>query len=353
MLVNLASGLVRLGLRVDLLCPVNDLVYRERLDRGVRLIEAGATGLLRGLPTAISYLRRERPDIVLCGKTRAASSILLARRLSGVKFSFVMRHGTTVSAHFTRRARWKRWRAVRTLRLIHAGAAAVVANSQGVAEDMTRLTDFPRESIHLIRNPVITADLDVMADQALSHPWFAQGQPPVLLGIGRLCRAKGFDILLEAFAGLRVQRECRLMILGEGHLRSSLEAQAGRLGIADQVFFAGFDPNPYRYLSRARLFVLASRWEGSPNVLTEALALGTPVVATDCPSGPAEILDGGRIAPLVPVDDVPAMIDAMHAVLDAPGDAAARIAATAAYTVERCAQSYQRLFLGIVEQAAR
>lgn len=353
MLVNLAGGLVAAGMRVDFLTRPSDLVYRERLDRRVRLIETGATDLFRALPTAIRYLRQERPDIVLCGKDRAASAVLLARRLSGVEFSLVMRHGTTVSARLAGRSRWKRWRATRTLQRIHAGAAAIVANSQGVAADMARFAGVPLDHIHLILNPVVTAELAAMANEPLAHPWFAQGQIPVLVGIGGLRRQKGFDTLLAAFAGVRRQRDCRLVILGEGRLRGALQEQASALGIAEHVDLPGFDSNPYRYLARAALFVLASRWEGSPNVLTEALALGTPVVATNCPSGPAEILDGGRVAPLVPVDDVAAMTSAMLEVLACPGDADSRIAATRPYTVARCAASYQRLFMSLRQQAAR
>ena len=221
---------------------------------------------------------------------------------------------------------------------------AVVGNSEGVVSDVAEFAAVPADRLHLIRNPVISPDLQTQASEMLDHPWFRESEPPVVLGIGGLRRQKGFDVLIRAFASVRARQACRLVILGEGRLRSELLRLAAKLGVADDVMLAGFDPNPYRYLARASLFVLSSRWEGSPNVLTEALAVGTPVVATDCRSGPAEILDGGRIAPLVPVDDVAALGDAMSRTLAEPGDRTGRQAAVAAYTVEECAGRYQALF---------
>lgn len=344
MLVNLAGGLVARGVSVDFLVRSRAAPYLDRLDPRVRLIETGHSGMLTVQPAMCRYLRAAKPDFVLCGKDRAGRAALLARRLSGVPFQLVMRPGTTVSERVARRGAWKRWRAYRLIRKTYRPAAAVVGNSSGVVEDIAAIAGLPAERMHLIRNPVVTPDLAVLAAQPVDHPWLAAGAVPLVVGLGGLRRQKGFDTLLRAFALVRAERPCRLLILGDGHLRGDLERLAAELGVAADVALPGFDANPYRYLARAALFVLASRWEGSPNALTEALALGTPVVATDCPSGPREILAGGTIAPLVPVDDVAALAAAMSATLAAPGDAAARRAAVNEYTVETCAARYHALF---------
>ncbi len=344
MLVNLAGGLVGQDVAVDFLTRSRNAPYLEELDPGVRLIETRRSGVLAVQPEMIRYLRTERPDFVLCGKDRAARAALIARRLSGVRFALVMRPGTTVSERVARRGAWTRWRAYRLIRGTYGAAAAVVGNSRGVVEDIASIAGLPAARMHLIRNPVVMPRLAAHAAAPLDHPWFAPGEPPVVLALGGLRRQKGFDVLLRAFAEVRGERPCRLLILGEGHLRGDLERLAAELGVAEKVQLPGFDPNPYRYLARAALFVLASRWEGSPNALTEALALGTPVVATDCPSGPREILAGGRIAPLVPVDEPAALAAAMSAALDRPGDASLRRAAVAEYTVETCAARYRALF---------
>src|SRR6201999_2607913 len=131
-------------------------------------------------------------------------------------------------------------------------------------------------------------------------PWFEPDGPPIVLAGGRLHRQKGFDVLLRAFAIARGQVACRLVMLGEGADRTALMAQAEQSGLGYDIDMPGFCDNPFALMARAGAFVLSSRWEGFPNALVEAMACGAPVIATDCPSGPHEILQGGEIAPLVP-----------------------------------------------------
>jgi len=349
MLVNLAGGLAARGVTVDFLTRTAKAPYLDRLSPEVRLVETHTTGLWSLQPFLRRYLREAQPDFVLCGKDRAGRTALLAKRLWHASFALVMRPGSTVSERLAKRNVLKRWRAYGLIRKTYRPAAAVVGNSEGVVRDMAMITGVPEARMHLIRNPVITPDLFDRAAQAPRQSCFGEEAPPVVLGLGGLRRQKGFDTLIRAFARVRAQRPCRLLILGEGHLRASLTALAAQLGVGDDVLMPGFDPNPYPALSRAGVFVLSSRWEGSPNALTEALALGAPVVATDCPSGPREVLRGGAVAPLVPVDDVDAMATAMIQVLDAPGDPALRRAAVDEYTVETCAARYHALFESLLE----
>jgi glycosyltransferase involved in cell wall biosynthesis len=344
MLVNLAGGLVEREFEVDFLTRRRDAPYLNTLNVNVRLIETGKSGLISVLPMTIRYLKANRPDYVLCGKDRAGHSAVLAKWLSGVPFGLVMRPGTTISERLARRTFIKRWKAYYLIRRIYRQATAVVGNSAGVVHDISTIAGLPPERMHLIRNPVVTHDIYERAQAPVSRAWLEPGHPPIILGIGGLRHQKGFDTLIRAFAKLRQARPCRLVILGEGHLRVGLERLAEQLNIAADVILPGFEPEPYPVLSRSDLFVLSSRWEGSPNALCEALALGTPVVATDCPSGPREILRGGSVAPLVPVDDVEAMALAMSQALDAPGNAEERKAAVAEYTVDICAARYAALF---------
>jgi len=226
----------------------------------------------------------------------------------------------------------------------------IIAVSHGVAEDTAKLINWPVERIHVAPNPVVTPELRKLAGAPLDHPWFAPGEPPVILGVGRLYPIKNFPILMRAFAKVRAQRPCRLVILGEGDLRGELENLAATLGIVADVQLPGFVSNPYTYMAHASLFVLSSMLEGSPNALTEALAVGTPVVAADCPSGPREILEGGKYGPLVPVGDVDALAAAMTATLANPPDQTLLQTAAERYTLEASASAYIRaLGLGAVE----
>jgi glycosyltransferase involved in cell wall biosynthesis len=149
----------------------------------------------------------------------------------------------------------------------------------------------------------------------LEHPWFRAGQPPVVLAVGRLTDQKAFDVLIRAFALVRKNRPARLLILGEGENRLALECLIRELGLAQDVDLMGFVQNPYLYMAHTSLFVLPSRWEGLPTVLIEALYLGAPVVATDCPGGSRAILKDGKYGKLVPVDAPLMLAEAIEASL--------------------------------------
>jgi glycosyltransferase involved in cell wall biosynthesis len=175
------------------------------------------------------------------------------------------------------------------------------------------------------------------------HPWLAPGQPPVILGAGRLTRQKDFPTLIRAFSLVAAQRDCRLMILGEGQERRALEGLAAELGLAYRFALPGFAADAVDYMAQAALFVLSSAWEGFGMVLVEAMAVGTPVVSTDCPSGPREILLDGELGRLVPVSDPWALARAMLETLDAPPNPERLRRRAADFTSERAAERYLRL----------
>jgi glycosyltransferase involved in cell wall biosynthesis len=158
-----------------------------------------------------------------------------------------------------------------------------------------------RSKTRVIYNPIISDELKTKAAQPLDDPWFTPGHPPVILAVGRLDPAKDYSGLIKAFSILRQQIDANLMILGEGPERGKLESLAQELGLSDSVRLPGLMMNPFPYMTNADVFVLSSIWEGLPGTLIQAMACGCPVVSTDCPSGPSEILDGGRYGTLVPV----------------------------------------------------
>ena len=189
--------------------------------------------------------------------------------------------------------------------------------SQGVAEDLVRI-GLPSDKIKVIYNPIFTPALLEKAQQPLAHPWFSSNQPPVILGVGRLEKQKDFPTLIRAFAQVQQQRPFRLIILGEGPQRSQLEALVQEMGLMANVDMPGFVVNPYAYMNQSAVCVLSSAWEGFGNVLVEAMATGTPVVSTNCESGPAEILANGQYGKLVAVGDVEGMAEAIANTLNNP-----------------------------------
>lgn len=347
MLVNLANGLAQTGTGVSFVLKRPDGAYLDRLSSEVeRVVFRGSEdkGLVREL---VAFLREKDPAVVMSAKERDDRIALSAKRqLDNASPRFFLRVGTSIlSREQSRNGHWlKNWLQRRTLKKLYAGCDGLLANSEGVARELVEYSSLPAERIHIVPNPTVTPDVDLLGREPVDHPWFDPGQPPVILGVGRLSRAKDFSALIQAFAELRKTRPCRLVILGEGGQRQSLEALAARLGVAEDVDLPGYAKNPFAFLARAQLFVLSSQREGCPNVLIEALAVGTPVVATDCPSGPREILDGGRYGPLVPVGDFHALAAAMAAVLEHPLPASGLREAVARFTPENSSRAYLRAF---------
>jgi glycosyltransferase involved in cell wall biosynthesis len=214
--------------------------------------------------------------------------------------------------------------------------------SQGVAKNLVDM-GLPSEKIEVIYNPIVTPELSEKLQESLNHPWFLPGQPPVILGVGRLQKQKDFPTLIHAFAKVRQQQPLRLMILGEGSERSNLESLVQELGIAKDVVFPGFVANPYAYMAQAAVLVLSSAWEGFGNVLVEALAAGTPIVSTDCESGPAEILANGQYGKLVPVGNAEDMAKAIAAILEDTPDGEVLKQRANEFSLEKALTKYGKL----------
>jgi glycosyltransferase involved in cell wall biosynthesis len=343
MLVNLCRGLVDLGQRPDFLVNKAQGPYVSLLPPQVRLVELGTRHHLSLLLPLALYLRRERPAVLLSAM-RSEREALRGRRLAAVPTRIFVRIETTPSQRDSQRNLLRRWRSRWRMRMLYPRADGLVAVSRGVAEDVAMLAPIAREKIHVIPNPVVTPEFGALAASPVGHPWFATRGAPVILGAGGMRRSKDFPTLIRAFARVREKRPVRLVILGEGRQRRKLQVLAASLGIGHEVSFPGFVVNPYAYMARASLFVLSSAWEGSPNVLVEALAVGTPVVATDCRSGPREILQDGRYGPLVPVGDAGAMAGAITRTLDAPLPAETLKVAAEPYRLHMSCRRYLEAF---------
>ena len=311
------------------------------------LVNPDAPMVLGAVPRLADYLRDERPDVLLCALNYPNIAGVIASELSGRGPPVVLTVHNHLSAAVARGRRPRLRRLPPLVRRFFPRAAAIVAVSEGVARDATRMIGTDAPQVGHIYNPVIDHRLDAMATARSGHRWLDEGRAPVVLGVGKLKPQKDFATLLRAVAKVREHRPVRLVILGEGPEAGALKGLAAELGIAAQVDLPGFVDNPYAYMARAGVFVLSSAWEGFANVVAEALACGCPVVSTDCPSGPAEILAGGRYGRLVPVGDAAAMATAIAATLDDPGDRAARQVRARAFAVETAVRRYLALFDGL------
>ncbi|TVQ72456.1 MAG: glycosyltransferase [Chromatiaceae bacterium] len=341
MITTLAEQFVLLGKRVDLVAIKEDTTKLEQLEAaGVNVVKLHVRHSTMATWALARYLDRRRPSVVLAAKDRAGRSTLAARRMSSSKPRVFIRIGTTLSEAIQHQSRFRQWLRYRPIRRSYPQADGIVAISQGVADDVGVISNIDRGKVHVIPNPVIGPALHALANSGISHPWVDHPQEPVIIGMGRLTRQKDFQTLIKGFAELQKSRKSRLIILGEGRDRYNLTQLVRQLGIENQVDMPGHQENPYCWLNRASLFVLSSRWEGFGNVLAEAMALGTPVVSTDCRSGPRELLDGGRLGPLVPVGDPIALSRAMRDMLDHPTHASVLKDGVKEYHAETSARRY-------------
>jgi len=375
MMVTLAGALHERGHRVDLVLGRAVGNFLDEIHPGVRVVDLHVRTILSALPALLRlpsegvhllpafvppapprvlgcipglarYLASERPEAMLSVLNYSNLAAVWARRLAGVPTRLVVSERNTLSM----RASHASTRSLRALpaliRRFYPWADAVTAVSDGVAEDLARVSGIPREAIVTTWNPVVSPALHEAAAQPLDHPWFQPGEPPVVLAAGKLRPQKDFATLIDAFAKLRARRPARLVILGEGPEESRLRVRARRLDVSTDVALEGFVTNPFAYMARASVFALSSAWEGLPSVLIQAMACGCAVVSTDCPSGPAEILEGGALAPLVPVGDSDALAAAILGLLDSPPDRERLRRRADDFSVERVTERYLAAMLG-------
>ena len=338
---NLAVGFSRLGKAVDLLLARKDAeeCYWE-LPRSVRVIEFETRRSAHALWPLVRYLRRTHPHVLISTSTEANIIAYLAAKLAGVGTRVVVREAA-MSLHRDPRPRG---RLVTFLaKRLYPRTDHIIAISAALRVDLNTRFGLPTNRITVIYNPTVTPQLLQRAKQPVEHEWFAPGSPPVILGAGRLSWHKDFPTLMRAFRLVRRELPSRLMILGEGEDRGMLTTLAADLGISGDVALPGFVSNPFSYMARAALFVLSSTAEAFGHVLAESLACGTPVVSTNCPGGPVEILDSGRYGMLVPVGDEKEMAKAMLATLENPPPARFLQQATERFSCEVIAARYLEL----------
>ncbi|MCG7908581.1 MAG: glycosyltransferase [Candidatus Thiodiazotropha taylori] len=344
MVLNLVNAIAEQGIRVDLLLIKTRSKHLDALHPQVNRIDLGSKHTATSLWPLRRYLKQNKPPALLAAKDRAGRMAVIARALAGSKQTrLLMRLGTNLTAALAHKSPWRMRLRRLPIRLLYPHIDRIIAVSEGVRQDTLAVSGIDPDKVSVVRNPVITPQLQRAAEAPVPHPWLEAREIPVILGAGRLTLQKDFHTLIQAFAQLRQRRPCRLIILGDGRQKAPLQELAESLGVTADLALPGFTSNPYAYMKRSQLFVLSSRWEGSPNVLTEAMALGVPVVSTDCPSGPNEILAQGRIAPLVPVGDHQALAEAMGEVLDSPPDSEQLREAVAEYRAEISATHYLKL----------
>lgn len=319
-MLRLADGLIRYGFAVDLVTANGSGPLKSEIPPGVHLVDFQSSRVIKTFPQLIRYLCQARPNAIISAKDYQNIVTLLAARVANHIDNIIVTTHIDVSVEWTRNKSLKNLIIPYLVRYTYPWAKSVVAVSNGVKWSLVRMTGLPAEKIAVIYNPVVTSEILIRAEEPLAHPWFMPGEPPVILSAGRLTAQKDYPTLIKAFAIVRRKHEARLVILGDGEERSKLEKLVANLGLKEDVDLLGFVQNPYKYMKRSSVFVLSSLWEGLPVALIEAMACGCPVISTNCPSGPSEILEGGKWGSLVPIGDTDSLAKAILHTLAFPPD---------------------------------
>ena len=317
--VNLANEFVSRGLDVDLILAQKEGPYLREVSNKVNIIDFRSKRVLLSLFPLVKYLKKEKPDVLISSMEHANIIAILAKIFSRSKTRIVVRVANTLSLSLQGTMWTKRWIRLYGAIIFYRLADEIIANSNGSADDLAKTLKISRNRIKVIYNPIVIPKILRKAEEESVHPWLKHKTLPVIIAVGRLFdKQKDFSTLIKAFVELRKQKEVRLIILGEGKDRKKLENLIKELNLKNFVDMPGFADNPYAYMAKSDVYALSSQWEGLPNTLIEAMACGTPVVSTDCPSGPAEILENGKYGKLVPVGDADALAQAIIETLDNP-----------------------------------
>lgn len=316
--LRLAKYFIEHGYSVDFLSlSFTEHLQKEMDELGIKRIIINANRTISAVPELRKYMKEEQKKeklvfiscqnfanlitIFAIPRKRDNLKVIVSERLHPIEFEY---NGNVKKGKII----------LSLMKVFYKKADVIVANSKETADEITKITG---EETQYIYNPTLSGDYKRLAEVSVEKDWFEQNLP-VIVSVGRLSKEKGFDTLIKAFEKVQKEVDCRLVIIGDGPLRDELEDIADRLGISDMVWMPGYDTNPYKYVSKSNVFVLSSLFEGLPNTLIEALAVGTPCVATSCKSGPKEILLDGEGGYLVNVGDDDAMAEALIKTLNEP-----------------------------------
>lgn len=319
-MIRLANEFAKRGHSVDFVLAKEQGELVRDVASNVHIVNLGSNREWMALPGLLRYLKDSSPDVFLSAGDSSNIVGLWGKMLSSEDTKFVVSVHTNKSVHSRSGERWYGKLIPYLIRTSYPVADKIVAVSEGIKKDLTRIYPCIGEKTEVVYNPVIDQEIFEKAREPVSHPWLDNREIPVIIGVGRLTLQKNFELLLNGFAKLCKDREARLIIIGDGNQRAYLERQAEELRIEDKVDLHGFVDNPYSFMANASLLTLSSNFEGLPTVLIESLACGCPVVSTDCPDGPQEILENGKWGRLVPVNNEEALADAMMASLSEEHD---------------------------------
>jgi glycosyltransferase involved in cell wall biosynthesis len=320
--VNIVNGLSSRGYNVELLLSRTEGKLQFKLAESVRVVKLSPSplpiaGVATHIPDLVNYLSRREPAALFPHLNHTSIVSLVGKKLSVVDTKIIPTQHSSFGVSLDKNA--KGWVVQKLATRLYPSADEMIAVSNGVADTLVQQMSIQREDISVLHNPVEVEAIRDQADEPVDHEWVEDSEVEVILFVGRLAEQKDLETWLRTFEKVYSKNpNTRGIIVGQGSERKKVTAVAEELGISDVVSIPGYVDNPYRFMEQASVFLLSSRYEGLPTVLIEALACGCPIVSTDCPSGPREILVDGEYGKLVPVGEPNELAEAVIETLADP-----------------------------------
>ena len=341
---NLIPSIAKRGYQVELIKIKNHGPNLNVVEPNIKINNLATQHVYSSFFHLIKYLSKNPPEILLTDKDRVNRTAIIAKLITRAKTKLFVRCGTTVSINLASRGIIDRLIQKNSMRTLYRFANKVLVPAKSVAEDMANYTGLDLEHIKSVPSPVVSDDIFKKEFPIPNHPWYLKKSHPIILGVGELCKRKDFETLIKSFKIFMQHIECKLVILGKGKQKDYLQRLINKLVLKNHVDLPGFVNDPYSYMAHANVFVSSSLWEGSSFVLVEALAVGTPVVSTNCPGGHEEVLEKGRFGRLVPVKDPEKMAEAILETLKNPPDPEFIKQAARPYTISASTDAYLKVF---------
>ena len=317
--IRLLEGLVAKGIKVDLVLATKVGVLRKDIPNEVNLIDLNASRTIYSLYKLIRYLRNNKPKKLLSHLQRANRIAILAKIIARSNTDIYLVNHTMASIAKENASLFHKILSFISYRYLYGYATKLIHVSNGAARDLEKVLNISEGSVEVIYNPVVTKEmLNGKKYKSIPHPWFLENKIPVVISAGSFRKVKRYDILIKAFYIIQKKMKSRLIILGDGPLRNSLEDLVKELELTETVSMPGFVDNVYNYMNNASVFVLSSQWEALPTVIIEALACGCQIVSTNCPNGPYEILEGGKYGRLIEMNSPQALASAIEESINSP-----------------------------------
>ena len=317
-MLSLANGFAERGLKVDLVLVKLTGEYLSLISPQVRVVNLDHPRLITSLPLLVKYLKQHRPKLLISALEDPNTLAIIAKILARVPTRIVVTVHNHLTRYSTQSKELKRKLTPWFVRWLFPFADEIVAVSQGVADDAAKVSRLAPSKIKTIYNPIFTTDLIAKFQEPIDCDWLLNDRIPVILGVGRLTKQKDFATLIRAIAIVKQQYPVRSILLGQGEELPYLENLVKELDLINDVAFLGFVANPYAYMSKAKILVMSSVYEGFGNVLVEGMLAGIPVVSTNCKSGPSEILADGKYGNLADVGDASSLAIAIIDTLKNP-----------------------------------